>query len=86
MLFWEALHFSRANAFLALGNEPDAVVSVRAGLARVAYTLEGADEDFRAAVEANVDVVKRLRALARRLGVADEQPRAGSKDVAEQAR
>jgi hypothetical protein len=46
-----------------------AVASVRAGLARLAYTLEGIDDDLRAGVEVQMAPVKRLRALAKELGV-----------------
>jgi hypothetical protein len=68
---WELLHAGRAGAFVALGRKQDAVASVRTGLARMAYTLEGIDDNLRAGVEIHVDEVKRLRALAKELGVTD---------------
>lgn len=68
---WELLHACRAGAFIALGRKVDAAASVRAGLVRLAYTLEGIDEDLRAGAEVQVDAVKRLRALAKDLGVTE---------------
>ena len=68
---WELLHACRASAYLALGRKVDAVASVRAGLARIEYTLEGIDDELRAGAEVHVDAIKRLRALAKDLGVTD---------------
>jgi hypothetical protein len=68
---WELLHVCRAGASIALGRKLDAAASVRAGLARLKYTLEGIDDDLRAGAEIQVDAVKRLRALAKELGVTD---------------
>jgi hypothetical protein len=71
--FWtsELLHACRASAFVALGRNADAVASVRAGLARIEYTLEGLDDDLRAGAEIHVDAIGRLRELAKELGVTD---------------
>jgi eukaryotic-like serine/threonine-protein kinase len=66
---WELLHLCRARALVGLGRAGEAIASVQAGLARVSYTLEGIDDELRAGVEAHVDVVRKLRALAGRLGV-----------------
>ncbi|MGO9834331.1 MAG: hypothetical protein ACLP1X_08960 [Polyangiaceae bacterium] len=68
---WELLHACRASALLALGRRTEAAESVRAGLARLAYTLEGIDDDLRAGAELHVDAVKRLRALAKELNMTD---------------
>jgi hypothetical protein len=75
---WELLHACRASAFVALGREADAVTSVRAGLARIEYTLEGLDDELRAGAEIHMDAIKRLRTLAKELGVTDaSEPRPG---------
>jgi hypothetical protein len=68
---WELLHACRADAFIAVGRRSDAVASVRTGLARLRYTLHGIDADLRAEAEVQVDAVKRLHALAKRLHVSD---------------
>ena len=68
---WELLHACRASALIALGRKADALASVRAGLARIEYTLEGLDDELRAGAEIHVDAIKRLRALAKELGVTD---------------
>jgi hypothetical protein len=66
---WELLHACRASAFVALGRQAEAAVSVRDGLARLEYSLEGIDDDLRAGAETHVDAIRRLRALANELGI-----------------
>ena len=73
---WEWIHLTKIEALLALGQNGSAKSAARTGLARLALTLEGGDDEFRSEVEASVIPVLALREAARRLG-ADGRPVSG---------
>jgi hypothetical protein len=66
---WEWIHLTKVEALLALGRSESAGEAARAGLARLALTLEGGDEEFRSLSEGSAIPVLALRDAARRLGV-----------------